>query len=182
MGYFYPGRWIISSGLTGLVRRSLHLETDSYGADAKNKLHPVLFDKIVWPVFAREYENNNAKYIRMIGQCRELIESNKFYLTRIDAFEILQADSVAFLEYFWGKSFSLDKNQNTLDSLMRFIKLDVFLLWRDLAWFKHIPDSYFEILKHSAGRLERCKEYCKQSNSNKWDKLLNVWDTDNVCV
>ena len=146
--------------------------TGSYG-----KLHQHLFDKIVVPVFIVEYKKDNAKYIKWIGQCHDLFRYGKNDLLRqIDALGIAR-DSFAHIEYFCAKSFMLDKNQNTLDIIMQRETLDVLLYRKDFpdTWIRH-PDRYLELVKKFADKLERCKEYCKISGNDKWDKLLADWE------
>jgi len=145
--------------------------TDSSG------IHPHLFDKIVVPVFIVEYKKNNAKYIKWIGQCDNLIRYGKNDLLRqINALGIA-GDFFAHVEYFCGKSFMLDKNQNTLDIIMEMEEVDVLLYRMDFpgAWIR-CPDRYLELVKEFSAKLERCKEYCKISCNDKWDKFLADWE------
>jgi len=143
--------------------------------NAQFLLHKQLFEKIIVPVFAIEYKKNNAKFIKWIGQCDDLFSSRKNdLLKQIDDFD---ADSsFEFVEYFCGKSFMLDKNQETLDIIMKLEKLEVFLLVLDSSDYVHRPYKYFEYLKSVIDRMERCKEYCKISGNDKWDTLLADWE------
>lgn len=139
------------------------------------KIHQYLFKRIVVPIYATEYKKGNKKYIKLIGQCDNLCNPGKNNLLK----KIALGDSVdyfASIEYSCGKSFMLDKDQKTLDFLMKEQTIDIFIFRTDFpVWISH-PDRYFELLIPFANRLERCKEYCKISGNDKWDKFLAEWE------
>jgi hypothetical protein len=149
------------------------LETAGMGVE-QNILHPVLFDKIIWPVFAEEYKKNNAKYIRFIGCCEILVRKKKeFYMAQIGSPGNFSGDSFLYMGYFWGKSFSIDKNkdQNTLDCLMHCLEIE-YVLTRSSFYMADEHCNYMDVFKRFEEYVEKCKEYCKYSTSKKWDELI----------
>ena len=144
-------------------------------ANRFGKINQHLFDKIVVPVFATEYKKGNKKYIKEIWQCDNLCNPGRNDLLK----QIVLGDSgdyFAHIEYSCGKSFMLDKSQKTLDFIMTKARTEVIIYRLDFPIWVHKSDRYFELLKPFADRLERCKEYCKISGNDKWDKHLADWE------
>jgi hypothetical protein len=139
------------------------------------KINQHLFKEIIIPVYATEYKKGNKKYIKLIGQCDNLCNPGKNNLLKQIVFGD-GGDYFAHIEYNCGKSFMLDKDQKTLDFLMKEERLDIFTFRLDFPGWVHQPDRYFELLIPFANRLERCKEYCKISGNDKWGKLLADWE------
>jgi len=145
-------------------------------ANRFGKIDQQLFKKIVVPVYAVEYKKGNRKYIILIGQCDNLCNPGKNNLLKQIVFGDDGGDYFAHIEYNCGKSFMLEKDQKTLDFLMKEERLNVITFRLDFHVWVHEPDRYFELLKRFADRLERCKEYCKISGNDKWDKYLTDWE------
>jgi hypothetical protein len=148
------------------------LATDGWDVN-ENILHPVLFDKIIWPVFAEEYKKNDAKYIRFIGCCEILIRRKKreIYMAQIGSPRNFCGDSFSFMKYFWEKSFSIDKDQNTLDGLMWCLEID----HSSARMSFYLADEHYNYMKDFKSfeeYVERCKGYCKYSTSKKYDELI----------
>jgi hypothetical protein len=142
----------------------------------QNILHPVLFDKIIWPVFAEGYKKNDAKYIRFIGCCEILIRRKKreFYMAQIGSPRNFCGDSYLYKEYFWGKSFSIDKDQNTLDDLMGCLEIDHSSARMSFCVAGSEPFmNYMKDFKRFEEYVEKCKEYCKYSTSKKYDEFIH---------
>ena len=139
------------------------------------KINQHLFKKIVIPVYTAEYKKGNKKYIKLIWQCDNLCNPEKNNLLKQIVFGD-GGDYFALIEYNCGKSFMLDKDQKTLDFLMKEAILDIFIFRSDSPGWVHQPDRYFELLIPFANKLERCKEYCKISGNDKWDKFLAEWE------
>jgi hypothetical protein len=147
------------------------LDEGSYGEGSK--IDPVVFNKIIWPVFVTEYKNENAKYIRWIAQCHNLI--NRIKLKQLDAL-VAYGDGFEYFEYFCGKSFMIDKDQNTLDMLMHEEMVDIIVYRQDFDCWIRCPERYLELLKPFSDRFERCRKYCKISGNDKWNQMLADWE------
>jgi hypothetical protein len=147
------------------------LDEGSYGNGSK--INPVIFDKIIWPVFVMEYKNDNAKYISWITQCHNLINRRK--LKQLDALDA-DGDGFKYFEYFCGKSFMIDKNQNTLDMLMYEEEIEILVYRQDFDCWIRCPERYLELLKPFANRYKRCREYCIISGNDKWNQWLADWE------
>jgi hypothetical protein len=142
------------------------------------RIHEIIFDEIIAPVFVEEYKNENAKYIGWIGRCEQIINGKrrKSFFEQINATDAARDGFPSFCEYFYGKSFMIDNNQKVLDSLMQVLKMDILVHRVDCSGLVTNPDLYKELLKPFADRLERCKTYCKITGNDKWNKLLDDWE------
>ena len=143
-------------------------------------IHPLMFNEIVLPVFVREYNNNDPKYINLIADCIGLVylgtRLTEEFLKKNIIPELASIDSYAWYLFLYEKSYMLDKNQQTLDTLMSKLTLYVYTYRLDFpAWVTH-PTRYMELLHPFEEGLNRCKKLCEISGNDKWSKLLADWE------
>ena len=145
----------------------------------RNEIHPFMFNDIIIPVFIEEYNNNNPKYIKLIGDCISLPflgeQLMKYFSKKNIVPEFTSGDSFMWHLYFYEKSYMLDRNQLTLDILMGILKYYIYTYRLDFpAWVTH-PKHYMELLKPFEESMNKCKILCKISGNDKWNNLLGNW-------
>jgi len=146
-------------------------------SEIDHHIHKIIFGKIIFPVLAAEYRNENGKFIGWLGHCHHFILHGKNHalLEQINAQEA-GADSFVFFEFFYGKSFMLDRNQKILDYLMDLQKMELLVFYRECSGLIHQPHRFDKQFKRFQDKLERCKVYCEFSGNGKWNKMLAGWD------
>ncbi len=130
--------------------------------------HP-LFKEIILTVLIEQYTKNSAKHIRWIGQFEQ------YFLTD-------NATSLAFLKavnieghfearYFFEKSFSIDKNQLSIQLLLNKIA-------KDINYYIHeVPFGVLVEPEVLNNELLTFKKYWQQSDTmNIWNNILNQWE------
>ena len=144
--------------------------------------HPTLmFNEIILPVFECEYDNNNPKYIKWIGDyCSSIpVDSQwrKYFSEKNNIPNNIFGDSFICQIYFYEKSYLMDRNQNTLDKLMDRLWMDILINRLELPTLITMrPARFIELIKPFEERLEICKKLCAISGNDKWDKRLADWD------
>nr|WP_321230677.1 hypothetical protein [uncultured Psychroserpens sp.] len=153
----------------------------------KNRIQHPLFKKILLPVFVRKYKENEAIYIRWIGQLEQFFYSDnsttQLFLENINdkLRNATQFDSKTneyktincryfSTESFFEKSYNIEPNQKTLDLLLKRLAQDIFYATHELPW--GILRDADEFIKE----IENFKFYFEKSNKQeKWESILNEW-------
>lgn len=130
--------------------------------------HP-LFKEIILPVLTKQYRNNNAEYIRWIGQFEQYFYSNhKMTVSFLEELEIKDYFDATF---FFEKSFLIDRNQKTLDLLLTSIAERLNYSTHEVPWcVLLVPDAFDSVLEHF-------KLYWNLSdNQSIWKAKVKEWD------
>ena len=187
---FYLTKFIIDHRIKKLVEE---LKQEDYNAikcftdilfeqqSIREKMHPFVFNEIILPIFVREYNSNNPKYIKLIGDCIGLPSLGwqlmvPYFLKNNIIPELTSHDSYSWYLFLYEKSYMLDKNQHTLDSLMDIIKFNIYSYRLDFPALVTHPTCYMELLRPFEEGLNKCKKLCEISGNDKWNKLLAEWE------
>lgn len=130
--------------------------------------HP-LFKQIIVPILADQYKKGSAKHIRWIGQFEQFFYSD-FEMTK--AFlENIQITEYFETIYFLEKSFSIEKNQNTLNLLLNRIAQNIYNFTHEVPAGVLVYPEVFEKV------LVTFRKYLEQSATREiWKNVITEWE------
>ena len=145
----------------------LNIETEASPKDITIQ-HP-LFKEIILPVLIDQYKKDSAKHIRWIGQFEQYFYSDNS--TTLAFLKAVNIEGHFETRHFFEKSFSIDKNQMTIQLLLNRIA-------QDINYYIHeVPIGvlvYPEVLNNE---LLAFKKYWQQCDTkNIWNNILTHWE------
>ncbi len=156
-------------------------------SNSNNRIQHPLFKEILIPVFIRKYKENEATYIRWIGQLEQFFYSDnnttQLFLESIkdELSESVQLDSKSnqdktiscrnfSTQSFFIKSYHIEPDQKTLDLLLDRLAQDIFYAMHELPTGILVePDIFINDIKEFEFYFE------KSNKKAKWESYLHKW-------
>lgn len=146
---------------------------DSNGTEVSDKQVRIqfpLFKEIILPVLKVQFKNNSAKHIKWIGQLEQFFYSDKNLTTNF--LKELNIEGHFEARYFFEKSFSIGKNQKTLNFCLNRIAQDINFYLHEVPFGVLISPEELE------KELNTFRKYWLLSDSkNVWKEDLTQWET-----
>jgi hypothetical protein len=152
-----------------------------------NRIQHPLFKKILLPVLVKKYNENDALYIRWIGQFEQFFYSDhRLTIQFLEDIDDKLRDAVQFdkttnsykdiecryfeTKYFFKKSYKIEPKQKTLNLLLKRLAQDIFYATHELPFgILREPNEFME-------EIENFKFYFEKSNNQeKWKDTLHDW-------
>jgi hypothetical protein len=156
-------------------------ERATYGSINKE-----IFKTIIMPILIVEYKNSHPKYIKWIGQLDQFIyvdhEISKVFFKEINC-QYDFTGTRSYQDYFFCKSFLIDKNPKTLDLLLSHsLWLDFFIYSWSFPNILSLPrnskySQYEETLESFENSFKK-RKYCYELSEFKkpeWEKIIDTW-------
>lgn len=156
-------------------------------SNAKIRIQHPLFQRVILPILTKKYKENDALYIRWLGQFEQFFYSdNRMTNMFLEEINDELRDAVQFssetnkyenikcryfsTKYFLIKSFEIEPNQITL-------KLILDTLAKHIDYVTHeLPFGLLEDAEIFIQRINEFKYYCKKfDDKNKWEKRIEEW-------
>lgn len=157
-------------------------------SNAKNRIQHPIFKKVLIPILVQKYKENNALYIRWIGQLEQFFYSDhKTTQQFLEDIDVRIRDAVQFdkntnrykdikckffsTEHFFEKSYKIEPNQKTLDLLLVRKAQDIFYATHEL------PTAILKDADVFTKEIKDFKYYLEKSkNQEKWKSILEEWE------